>query len=159
MVDLLQNFKDLRNGDLEYVDNTSLFSLLRWCSGSKIDLKWTTEVNKLFFSVDRDIIKAMLCLGLADNSRFIKYPRAAAQSEDKNFELRKQLVKEYYGWSKQEFDRNATVIGFVDFEAVAEGLGSDDGVRKKIGLKVMKPAKKVKEKAVKPAGKDVFDFD
>ena len=152
---MLESFKNLKSGKLNLIDNNKLFPLLRWASGSKQDLAWCDTVNKYLFSVDNEIIKGLLYLGITDKNAFIKYPKATKEKESKVFELQKSLAKRFYFWSEQEFQRNICNLTHINWNEVALALGCDTKERKLLGLSEIKI-----KKEVKPAKKTktLFDF-
>lgn len=152
---MLNNFKSLKAGQLLNVDNSMLMPLLRWCSGSQKDLLWCQEVNKYLFSVDNNIIRGLLYLGLQDKNPYQKYPKATKEKESKVFELQKDLAKRFYFWSEQEFRRNIGNLVYIDWNEVALALGCDTKERKLLGLSEIKIKKEVKQ-AKKT--KTLFDF-
>ena len=156
---MLEAFKNLKSGHLENIDNNKLFPLLRWSSGSKQDLAWCNVVNKYLFSVDNEIIKGLLYLGLKDKNPYQKYPKASKIVEDKTFLLQKTLAKRFYFWSGQEFQRNLSNLEYIDWEEVAMALGCDKKERKLLSLPEIKLKKQVitQEKVAKPK-KTLFDF-
>jgi hypothetical protein len=98
---------------------------------------------------------------LKDSSKYIPYPKAKKGKEDKVFELKKSLLMRYYGWGLSEFEKNLSILEFVDFEEIATGLGCSDKERKALGLPIMKLAKiKYKEEpdVSKPKKKTIFEF-
>jgi hypothetical protein len=139
---MLNSFKALRMGDLDSVDPKMLYPLLRWCSGSQIDLPWCAEVNKTFFWLPPEVAKGYISIGLRDGTPYIKYPKATKKDDDKTFDLKKVLCKRYFGWSEQEFWRNASVIDHVDFSVVADALGVEDKERKLLGIMPTKKSKR-----------------
>lgn len=153
---MLESFKNLKTGNIDQVDNNKLFPLLRWSSGSVKDLSWCNIVNKYMFFVDKEIIKGLLYIGLQDNNPYIKYPKATKEKVDKVFELKKTLAKKYYSWSEQEFNRNISMVDFIDWNEVALALGCDKKERKLLGLKEIKVTKK--PLACKKSSKTLFDF-
>lgn len=152
---MLNNIKALRRGDLDSVDPKTLYPILRWLSGSKTELEWCAEVNKTFWWVPPEIAKGLIYLGLRDNNPFIKYPKATKKESDKVFDLKKSLVMQYYGWSSQEFSRNASILSNINFEVIADSLGIENRDRKVLGLTVTKAKPK---KKTPPKGKTLFDF-
>ena len=156
---MLDSFKNLKAGNLSKVDNNKIFPLLRWCSGSTIDLTWCNTVNQYVFSVDTNIVKGLLYLGLRDKNPYIKYPKSTKIKEDKVFELKKVLVKQYYSWSEQEFNRNITNLPYINWLEVANALGCETKEYKMLGLK--ETISKVPKKEVvstKKAPKTLLDF-
>lgn len=118
---MLNNFRMLKSGMLDNVDDSKLYPLLRWTSGSEKDLNWCNEVNKQFFWVDKSIMKGLLYLGI--NNRGIgKYPKSGIE-KDKKFDFRKALIKQYFKWSEQEFWRNYSVTLNLNIETIAKELG------------------------------------
>ena len=153
---MLDSFKFLKSGQVGQVDSKLMFPLLRWSSGSLIDLPWCQEVNKYFFGIPNDIAKVFLAAGLKDRNPYIKYPKSVKETSDKTFELKKHLVCKYYGWSDQEFKRNINIVTYIDWLLVANALGIDNKERKMLGLDKLS-FKKVAKKSSKPA-KSLFDF-
>ena len=152
---MLNSFKALKEGDLGSVDSKMLFPLLRWCSGSATDLPWCATVNETFFWLPPEIAKGYLYVGLRDRNLYQKYPKSTKKETDKVFDLKKSLAKRYFGWSEQEFERNESILSFVDFSEIADSLGVEDKERKMLGLTVVKakPVKVVPKKA-----RTLFDF-
>lgn len=146
-MDMLDNFKKLKSGKIEEVDPKMVYPLLRWCSGSPKDLKWCEEVNNLFFRIDRTLARDLLGLGIRDKNVFMKYPKALKVKMTKAEEVKRVILMEYYGWSKQELDRNPGAIEKAEWDIIATELGSDDKTRKVLGLPPVekKAKKKVKE--------------
>ncbi|MFA5765637.1 MAG: hypothetical protein WC929_05815 [Bacilli bacterium] len=132
-----------------------LMPLLRWCSGSQKDLLWCQEVNKYLFSVDNNIMRGLLYIGLQDKNVYQKYPKASKTITDKVFELQKDLAKRFYFWSEQECQRNLCNFVYIDWNEVALALGCDTKERKLLGLSEIKI-----KKEVTPAKKTktLFDF-
>jgi len=157
---MLESFKNLKAGNLSKVDNNKIFPLLRWCSGSKIDLEWCNIVNRYMFSVDPDILKGLLYLGLKDKNPYIKYPKGSKIKEDKCFELKKTLAKKYYSWSEQEFNRNVSNLPYIDWLEVANALGCETKDYKILGLKEPKVhmVRKEKNVIVNKQPKTLLDF-
>ncbi len=154
---MLNAFRFLKTGDLDRVNTNMLYPLLRWCSGSKIDITWCNEVNKYFFSIPNDVAKGLLHIGLKDKNTYIKYPKAQKEVTDKVFDLKKSLAMQYYFWSSQEFDRNRSILDLLDWNEIALSLGCDKKERKLLGLNDIKYAKKPKIIEQKKA-KTLFEF-
>ena len=150
---MFNSFKALKAGKLG--DPNLIYPLVRWCAASQVDLPWCQEINKYLFFIDKKIAMQMLSIGLRDKNTYIKYPKALKESTDKTFELKKNLLKQYYSWSEQEFERNISMLDYVTWEEVARSLGCDKKERKVLGLTEIK-TKKVK-KEIKKA-KTLFDF-
>lgn len=151
---MLLNIKALRRGDLDSVDPRMLYPILRWLSGSEIELPWCSVVNKNFFWVPPEIIKGYIWSGLRDPSTFIKYPKAQKIVDNKVYNLKKDLLKQFYGWSEQEFTRNSSNIDRVSWNVISDSLGVDNKTRKLLGLEPLsKKPIKVQKKA-----KNLFDF-
>lgn len=155
---MLNTFKALRNGDLSHVDNKMVFPLLRWCSGSKVDLLWCQEVNKYLFYLDANIAKSLLYSGLRDKNPYIKYPKASKEKDDKVYELKKNLAKKYYSWSEQEFNRNISNLPYIDWLEVLVALGSEPKEYKMLGLKFDKPKFTTKQVVARKPAKTLLDF-
>ena len=153
---MMNNLKNLKAGRPDLVDGRMLYPLLRWSSGSQLDLESCSAINRYLFSVHSDIIKNWLSISLKDKNPYIKYPKATKEAEDKTFELKKTLVMEFFGWSVQELERNSEIFDYIDFSVVADSLGIDNKQRKLLGLAIIKPTK-VTKKASKPI-KSLFDF-
>lgn len=150
----MESFRNLKAGRPELVDDKLIYPLLRWSSGSLTDIQWCNEVNKYLFSVPPIIAKDFLSIGIKDRNPYIKYPKATKEKSDKSFELKKNLVEKYYGWSDQEFDRNTDVFSYIDWSEVAKSLGCDNKERKLLGLdKIIATRSKRKS-----ATKSLFDF-
>jgi len=152
---MLNNFKYLKSGQLNNVDTSMLMPLLRWCSGSQKDLLWCQEVNKYLFSVDNNIMRGLLYIGLQDKNAYQKYPKASKTITDKVFELQKDLAKRFYFWSEQECQRNLCNFAYIDWNEVALALGCDTKERKLLGLSEIKIKREVKQ-VIKT--KTLFDF-
>lgn len=152
----MESFRNLKSGHPELVDNKFIYPLLRWSSSSISDISWCNEVNKYLFTLPADISKILLSVGLKDRNPYIKYPKASKETADKTFELKKVLVKHYYGWSEQEFSRNLAVFDCIDWETIARSLGCDNKERKLLGLTKLVSVKQPKKKI--PAKKSLFDF-
>jgi len=156
---MLDSFKNLKAGNLSKVDNNKIFPLLSWCSGSQIDLAWCNTVNQYVFSVDTNIVKGLLYLGLRDKNPYIKYPKSIKIKEDKVFELKKILAKKYYSWSEQEFNRNISNLPYINWLEVANSLGCENKDYKLLGIKEPKIVIPVKStKAIVKPKKTLLDF-
>ena len=153
---MINNLKNLKAGRPDLVDGRMLYPLLRWSSGSQLNLEACSTINKYLFSVHSDIIKNWLSLSLKDKNPYIKYPKATKETDDKAFELKKTLAMDFFGWSVQELERNLEIFDYIDFSIVADSLGIDNKQRKLLGLDVIKPSKASK-KVSKPT-KSLFDF-
>ena len=153
---MMSNLKNLKAGRPDLVDSRMLYPLLRWSSGSQLDLEACNNINRYLFSVHPDIIKNWLSISLKDKNPYIKYPKATKESEDKAFELKKSLSKQFFGWSEQELSRNLDIFEYIDFSVVADSLGIDNKQRKLLGLSTIKFTK-VSKKVSKPT-KSLFDF-
>jgi hypothetical protein len=158
---MLESFKNLKAGKLSNVDNDKIFPLLRWVSGSQIDLEWCNVVNRYMFFVDKEIIKGLLYLGIRDKNIYIKYPKSLKVKEDKVFELKKELAKKYYRWSEQEFQRNLSNLSYIDWNEVLRALGCETKEYKILGIKepkvtIAKPKKEII--AAKKSPKTLLDF-
>lgn len=157
---MFNSLKALKSGCLDDVNDSMLFPLLRWCSGSITDLAWCSEVNKNFFFLPKYVQKTYLAVGLRDKSLYVKYPKASKHQPDKVFDLKKELSKQYYNWSDQEFERNVSVLNYMDWLQVLKALGSESKDYKTLGIKEpkvvsLKPTKK--EPTKKPV-KSLLDF-
>lgn len=157
---MLENFKALKSGKLSGIKSSLMVPLLRWCSSSRLDLEWCNIVNRYMFSVDKDIVKGLLYLGLKDKNPYIKYPKGSKPKQDKTFELKKELVKKYYSWSEQEFNRNISNLPYINWLEVANALGCEPKEYKILGLKEPKTinTKKKEVISVKKAPKTLLDF-
>lgn len=156
---MLDSFKNLKAGNLSKVDNNKIFPLLRWCSGSVIDLAWCNTVNQYVFSVDTNIVKGLLYLGLQDKNPYIKYPKSSKIVTDKVYELKKVLAKKYYSWSEQEFNRNISNLPYINWLEVANALGCETKEYKLLGLKeTISKVPKKEVVAIKKAPKTLLDF-
>ena len=147
MYNLLDSFKNLKQGNIKNIPMEHCYPLLRWNSGSIKDLHWCSEINKQFFWCDKEIMKGLLSLGLVDKQPFLRYPKSKAE-EEKNFEKKKDWIKKYMGWSEQEFKRNINIIGFVDLQDMSKKLGLDKKECKLLGV----------EFNVKPKPKGLFNY-
>lgn len=154
---MLNNIKMLRAGKLDQVDNKMLYPILRWLSGSQIELEWISEVNKLFFWTPSEIAKGLIYIGLRDQNQFIKYPKGSKEATDKVFELKKSLLMHYYGWSEAEFSKNINILEFIDWKVIAIDLACGDKELKLLGIPVVKEKIKV-EAEVKMKPKGIFAF-
>jgi len=154
---MLDSFRALKSGNLDKVNSSMLFPLLRWASGSQTDLVWCQEVNKRLFFIPNDIAKGLLYLGLRDKNPYIKYPKAQKEPDDKVADLKKRLAMQYYAWSNQEFDRNRDIIGLLNWDEIALALGCDKKERKLLDLNEIKIPKKTKIIEKKKA-KTLFEF-
>lgn len=156
---MLDSMRALKAGKMDDVDDKLIYPLTRWCSGSIRDLPWCQVVNKYLFSCDRRMVTNLLSLGLQDKNPYVKYPKATKEKDDKMFALRKILVKRYYSWSEQEFQRNLSNLEYVDWEEIAMALGCDKKERKLLGIPEIKITNNVVvPKAVVKAKKTLFDF-
>lgn len=155
---MLNAFKALRNGDLFRIDNKMIFPLLRWCSGSNVDLLWCQEVNKYLFYLDVNIAKSLLYSGLRDKNPYIKYPKATKEKDDKVYELKKNLAKKFYSWSEQEFNRNISNLPYIDWLEILVALGCESKEYKMLGLKFDKPKSVEKKVSNKNQVKTLMDF-
>ena len=136
---MLNNFRFLKTGKLDLVNDSMLYPILRWCSGSKQDLIWCETVNKYFFYLPNNIKKTMLYVGLTDQNPYIKYPKSAKQKNDKSYNLKCDLAKKYFGWSNQELSRNITNLDRIDWYDVLLALGCESKDYKILGIKEDKP--------------------
>ena len=152
---MFENFKNLKAGKLNIVNDSMLYPLLRWCSGSKTDLAHCRLVNQVFFFIPKNIQKTLLYSGLKDKSFYIKYPKSVKIKADKKFELQKELSKKYFNWSDQEFNRNISNLPYINWEEILIALGCEQSNYKILSIKdkaikaVTKPSKK---------SKTLFDF-
>lgn len=156
---MMNNFKALKSGNLENVNPSMLFPLLRWCSGSVVDLKWCNEVNKNFFNIPPEIQKGLIHIGLKDKNPYMKYPKSTKLEENKIFELKKLLSMKYYFWSEQEFNRNIQNLDYINWAEILKALGCDSKDYKTLGIEEVKTkiTKHPKEQKKKPL-KTLFDF-
>jgi hypothetical protein len=152
---MLESFKALKSGRLADVDKKKLYPLLRWCSGSTRDLPWCAIVNRYIWWVDSEIVLSLLSIGLQDRNPYQKYPKAKKRENDKIVDLKKSLVKRFYGWSEQEYSRNVDSLQFVDWTIVARALGCDKKQCKLLGVEIPKFVEKKEEKK---KVKDLFDW-
>ena len=147
---MFENFKNLKAGKLDTVNDSMLYPLLRWCSGSKADLAHCRLVNQVFFFIPKNIQKTLLYSGLTDKSFYIKYPKSTKVKADKKFELQKELAKKYFSWSEQEFNRNILNLSYINWEEILIALGCEQSDYKILGIKYIaqivskKPKKKTK---------------
>ena len=148
---MFENFKNLKAGKLNIVNDSMLYPLLRWCSGSKTDLAHCRLVNQVFFFIPKNIQKTLLYSGLKDKSFYIKYPKSVKIKADKKFELQKELSKKYFNWSEQEFNRNISNLPYINWEEILIALGCEQSDYKILGIKhavqipiYKKPKKKAK---------------
>lgn len=157
---MLNSFKNLRTGNLDACKNDHLYPILRWCSGSIIDLHFCQEINSCFFWLPDDLKKSYMYLGLRDNSPFIKYPKGTKEKTDKKEELKRELALRWLGWSEQELDRTPGTLERLDFDEIATGIGLENSQRKLLGLPIVTVSKikKQKEKAKPKPKKTLFDF-
>ena len=155
---MLNSFIKLREGKLDECKNEHIFPILRWLSGSRIDLHHAALVNRTFWWLPSDVAKAYIYLGLKDTSRFIKYPKIAKDKDDKGVELKKELIMKWLGWSEQELSRNQVALELINIEEVAVAMGCDNKERKVLGLPILKFDKIVKEKPKKKPKKTLLDF-
>lgn len=154
---MLNAFRCLKMGDLNKVNSSMLYPLLRWASGSKQDLAWCSKVNKYFFFVPSDVAKGFLSIGLRDKNPYVKYPKAQKEETNKIYDLKKSLAMQYYFWSSQEFERNKSIIDLIDWNEIATALGCDKKERKLLGLSEIKYNKKPKV-VEKKKPKTLFEF-
>lgn len=153
---MLNSFRALKSCLPNKADPKLVYPLLRWASSSQIDVSWCQKVNKYLFFIDNNIALGMLAIGLKDKNAYIKYPKATKKIDDKQFELKKELIKKYYSWGDQEFDRNINMLQYIDWNDIAIALGCDKKERKVLGLKEIKLAKMSKQVVKK--SKSLFDF-
>jgi len=155
---MLENFKLLKSGQLDRVNDNMLYPLLRWASGSKQDLIWCQEVNKHFFYIPKQIQKTLLYVGLTDKNPYIRYPKSVKVKEDKATLLQHELAKRYYGWSEQELSRNLANLKYVDWLQVLMALGCESSDYKTLGIKEPKPSNTKKTNVTKKKVKTLLDF-
>jgi len=105
---LMDDMNDLRLGNLEKVKSSQIFVLLRWFSGSLKNLEICSKVAYYFFSINHDILKRMLFLGVDKNETFIKYPKKSKDTD--KIKVIKKYLKKYYGWSDREFYLNIVEV-------------------------------------------------
>ena len=155
---MLDNFKLLKTGKLDLVNDNMLYPILRWCSGSKQDLIWCETVNKYFFYLPNNIKKTMLYVGLTDQTPYIKYPKSTKQKDDKSYNLKCDLAKKYFGWSNQELSRNITNLDRIDWLSVLQALGCENKDYKTLGIKEPKVVSEPVKKPSKKPPKTLLDF-
>lgn len=153
---MLDAMKSLKSGHIDQVPDNMMYPLLRWCSGSTRDLEWCNEVNKVFFWAPNNIKKTSLVSGLRDKNPFIKYPKSKKETEDKVFLTKKELAKQYFRWSEQEFNRNILIIDYIKWEDILMSLGCEDKLYKILNIKVPKSINKNIKKPIKNKG--LLDF-
>jgi len=154
---MLNAMNNLRNGNIEDVDNKMLYPLLRWSSGNKNTLHQIQRINRLFFWVPQDLSKIMLSSVARYFPPYMKYPKPVKFS-DKKYEVLAEVLKNKYNWSSHELlEQRPIIISLLDnqnyLQQLADESGMDDKERRKLGLKVSK-AKKPEKKLTKT----LFEF-
>lgn len=134
-INLLDQLKLFRSGKLSEIDDSVMYPLLRWISGDKRELEWCSRVNEHFFFIPHDMKKTLLYIGVENKNKFIKYPKGTKAPKSAKTDLKKKLIKEYYRWSEQEFNRNCDVIDNEDWKTVLETLGCEPSEYKVLGIK------------------------
>jgi hypothetical protein len=147
---MLNNYKNLINGNLNNVDNNMLYPLLRWCSSSIYNISEINNVNKLFFYSDKEMMKGLMFLSLK-MKQIDKYPKGIKEENEQVFELKKQLIKQYFKWSENEFNKNINVIQFLDIKYIALSFGYSEKELKLLNINY-------EIKNINGGSKDLFYF-
>lgn len=148
---------NLRDGNIEDVENNMLYPLLRWSSGNKNTLHKIQEINSKFFWIPQDLSKIMLSSIAKYFPPFMKYPKPTKFS-NKKYEIIAEALKKKYNWSKKELlEQRAIMIELLNnqeyLQKLADDCGMEDKERRALKLKVNKVKKPVKKES-----KSLFDF-
>lgn len=95
------------NYNPELVDNGSLFGLNKWFSCRRKNLNTCSNVQRYLDSsrVNKDIVKAYLFYGINKDNPYIEYYlKKKSVKEDKKLLFLKDMIRELYTVSKEEFD-------------------------------------------------------
>ena len=154
---MLNALKCLKTGNVEDVNNSMLYPLLRWGSGNRNTLHLVQKVNGLFFWVPQELSKLMLSDVAGRFPPFMRYPKPAKFS-DKKYDVLAEVLKRKYGWSKRELlEQRAIIISLLGdseyLRRLANESGMEDKELRKLGLKTTRVAK-----AKKRESRDLFNF-
>lgn len=138
---MIEDYKNLQKKNILDVDSNLLFPLMRWNSGSILNLSLCKEVNRMFFFVDKKILTGYLGYNLKP-SGFIKYPKAK-KFDDKKLNLISELYQKKYNYGKNDLEiLKPILINKIKDKnkllEIAENFGLDNNQRKLLGLQQLK---------------------
>jgi len=124
-------------------DKKLLVPLLQWSSGKGSNIELSQKINKLFFSVDKQVLSDLMSTN-NKVSHFIKYPKNPKKDDKTEFFYRD--LASYYGWTLRELMANLDVIDVEDVkEEIATKFGYDNAQRRAIKIKSITNANKFTE--------------
>ncbi len=151
---LLEEWKNLCAKRIDLVNPASAYPLLRWMSGKHTNLQACAEIDELFFKVPPSVVISLLstkCVG-----GFIKYPKKTPSDKATRDELFREKVKQYFKWSDNEFEKNKSVVEFIDVNEMARHIGLDKKESKILGVEYAERKFKFVADKPKPKGLDGF---
>ena len=154
MVNLLDDWKNLCAKRIDAVTPGSAFPLLRWMSGKPENLLMCANIDELFFKVPPSVVISLLsanCVG-----GWIKYPKKTPTEKNTRDDLFKEKVKQFFKWSDREFEKNISVMQFVDIKDIARHIGLDKKESKILGVEYAERKYKFVADKPKPKGLDRF---
>ena len=130
MGQITEEFKNLTNGIL--VDKGMFVPILKWASGTARNIEMCQRINRKFKYVESSVLIKELVL--KNNLRhFIKYPKSFKNDEKLDFFY--SDICSYYGWTRNEFYKNLTVLDIESLKSVISlAYGYDRKQRRALGL-------------------------
>jgi hypothetical protein len=152
MSNLLDDWKALGQKDINAINPSSAFPLLRWASGNEKNLLACEKINEYFFRVPNTFVISMLVANC--KTGFYKYPKKTKLEEDERGELIQKYICKIYNWSKLEYRKNKKIINEENaIELIKNSCGLDKKECRILGVEygTIKKYKFVENKP-KPAG-------
>ena len=119
LFDQYQLLFDGEESDLDKIQNSSLFVLMRWLSFCKTNVNICEMINRNFKYVNHDILKYLLYYKIDIDNRYIKFYKNV---KDEKFSFVKDYLMKYFGYSECEYNTVKPIIDSL--------LESDDFKRK-----------------------------
>lgn len=136
--------KQLQTRNIKGINPGLLVPLNCWCSGNKDNLKVTSQINRMFFKVDKNILLKYLSLGIKPS--VVKgYPKSK-KLDTKRYDLVCSLLVKLYRFTDTNLESMKSLIkikmnDFNYLEELSVNLGLENKERKILGLKNNKVVK------------------
>lgn len=155
---MFNNWKLLCSGNLNEVNPSMAFPLMRWMSGKETNLEQCAKIDEIFFKVPPSIIISLLYTNCKGG--FFKYPKAVKEVESDKEEIIRKYLKQIYGWSNFEYNKNKKTLMLLNInwgEFINQKIGLDKKEAKLLGvLYETKKQKFTGTNKPKSAGLDMF---
>lgn len=138
MIDTLNRLQTRKLNDSDY---KLLYPMMKWTSGSILNIPACSFINRRFFYVDNEILIKILSIYIKDRG-YIQYPKPKKFDKEK-FDLVVQLLKKKYFLSNSDIESARKVIEKLIKDKqylsnLANDFGLDNTTRIKLGVNKIK---------------------